>query len=359
MSSSFGKILTLTTFGESHGVAVGGIIDGFPANIEIDFDFINSEIAKRSPGTSEISSKRKEPDKIIFLSGIFKNKSLGTPIAFYTLNKDAKSTDYDEIKNIFRPGHADFTYQKKYGIRNYRGGGRASARETFARVVAGAFAKILLNKLNISIFAYTSKIGNIKIDKEYNSLILSNIYNYKTNCPDTEYDKKFTEEIKKHQKNGDSIGGIITCVIKNCPIGLGEPVFDKFHAKLGQAILSINACKGFEIGAGFKSAELTGSENNDEFFTENNIIKTKSNNAGGVLGGITNGEDIYFNAVFKPTPTIFKAQNTIDKDNNNITIKNKGRHDPCVVPRATVIVEAMTALTIADFLLQNNAKNLL
>lgn len=357
MSNNFGKIFNFTTFGESHGVAIGGVIDGFPSNIEIDFDFIYSELEKRKPGKSNITSARKENDKIIFLSGIFNNKSLGTPIAFITYNKDANIADYEELKDIFRPGHADFTYQKKYNIRDYRGGGRASARETFSRVVAGAFAKIFLKNFNITINAYTSKIGSIAPNIKYSELNLSKTYDFDSRFPDKEIDKQFTNEILKHKRNGDSVGGIITCVIKNSPIGLGEPVYNKLSAALGNAMLSINACKGFEIGEGFNSSNLSGSKNNDQLFFENNKIHFTSNNSGGVLGGISTGQDIYFNAAFKPTPTISNPQNTINLKNKNLTLQAKGRHDPSVVPRAVIVVEAMAAIVLADFILLKNSYN--
>jgi len=357
MSNTFGKILTLTSFGESHGMAIGGVIDGFPANVEIDFNFITSEINKRKPGNSKITSTRKEQDKVIFLSGIFENKTLGSPIAFITHNNNVKTADYNHLKNIFRPGHADFTYQKKYNIRDYRGGGRASARETFSRVVAGAFAKILLKKYNISILAFTSQVGTEKYHDKYQNLNLNETYNYESRIPDEQFNQKFINIIEFHKKTGNSVGGIVTCVIKNAPIGLGEPVFDKFHAKLAQAIMSINACKGFEIGQGFNSATLSGTENNDELLFDDKT-NFSSNNSGGVLGGITTGQDIYFNAAFKPTPTISKPQKTINNNNKEVILQATGRHDPCVVPRAVIIVEAMTALTIADFILQKNSHKL-
>ncbi len=357
MSNSFGKILKITTFGESHGKAIGGIIDGFPPNININFNFIQNELDKRKPGNSNITSTRKETDKIQILSGIFKNKTLGTPIGFIIPNKNQKPQDYYNLKNVYRPGHADFTYHQKYEFTDYRGGGRASARETAARVAAGAFAKIFLNKFNIKINAYTSQIGDLKLKTHYKKLDLSKTYNYTTRCPDEQINNDFIRIIKNAKKNNDSIGGIITCIIKKPPIGLGEPVFNKLNAKLAQAILSINACKGFEIGKGFNSAKSFGSQNNDQIYSEKNNIKFLSNNAGGIAGGISTGQDIVFNAAFKPTPSILKKQKTIDFSNNNISLQIKGRHDPCIVPRAAVIVEAMTALTIADFILLKNAYN--
>ncbi|MBN2662081.1 MAG: chorismate synthase [Bacteroidales bacterium] len=357
MSNNFGKIFKLTTFGESHGIAIGGVIDGFPPNIDIDIDFIHSELNKRKPGNSKITSNRKETDNILFLSGIYNNKSLGSPIAFITYNDDAQSADYEQLKYVFRPGHADFTYQKKYNIRDYRGGGRASARETFSRVVAGAFAKILLKKLNITVNAYVSKIGSIIPNINYSELNLSKTYDFDSRFPDEKINNLFTNEILKHKLNGDSVGGNITCVIKNAPIGLGEPVFNKLSASLSNAILSINACKGFEIGQGFNASNLLGSQNNDQLSFENNKINFLSNNSGGVLGGISTGQHIYFNAAFKPTPTIAKSQKTVDLKNNNITLQAKGRHDPSVVPRAVIVVEAMAAIVLADFILLKNSYN--
>lgn len=359
MSNSFGEIFKLTSFGESHGKAVGGIIDGFPSNIVIDEKFFQHELDKRKPGFSKITSQRKETDKVEILSGVFDNKSLGTPIGFIIPNHNQLSSDYEEIKNIYRPGHADYTYDKKYGHRDYRGGGRASARETASRVVGGAFAKIILKKYNIEINAFTSQIGKSSLVKKYDELDFKNTFFNVTRCPDNETNLLFEQEILNAKNKNDSIGGIISCVVKNCPVGLGEPVFNKFHAKLGSAILSINACKGFEIGSGFDAAKKIGSENNDEFYYDNNKINTYTNNAGGVLGGITNGQDIVFRASFKPTPSVSKEQKTINNQLNNVKIKINGRHDPCVVPRAVVIVEAMTAMAIADFLLLFNANKLM
>ena len=359
MSNCFGKIFRLTTFGESHSRAIGGIIDGMPSNFVIDTNYIQSQLDKRKPGFSKISTPRQETDKIEILSGIFQDKTLGTPIGFIIPNINQKTSDYSNLKNVYRPGHADYTYDKKYRIRDYRGGGRASARETASRVVGGAFAKILLKKFNIKINAFTSQIGKITLEKKYNKLDLKNTYVNNTRCPDNKFHTLFEKEILNAKNNNDSVGGIITCVIKNCPIGLGEPVFNKFHAQLGNAILSINACKGFEIGSGFASASMLGSENNDNFFVENNKINTFTNNSGGVLGGITNSQDIVIKAAFKPTPSISKEQQTIDNLNNNILIKINGRHDPCVVPRAVIIVEAMAAMVVADFLLLRNSNTIL
>jgi len=354
VSNTFGNILRLTTFGESHGKAIGGIIDGYPPNIIIDSEFIQSELNKRKPNNSEISTQRKENDKVEILSGIFENKSLGTPIGFIIPNYDIKSTDYKNLKNLYRPGHADFTYQKKYGIRDYRGGGRSSARETANWVVAGAFAKIMIKKYNIQVNAYTKQIGNLKFEKHYTEIDLDKTYSYSTRCPDNEQNKLFEQEILNAKKNQDSVGGIVSCIVKNTPVGIGEPVFDKMQAQLAKAVMSINACKGFEIGQGFNAASLNGSYFNDEIFKENNKILFKSNNSGGVLGGITTGQDIIINAAFKPTSSIEKEQQTIDNQGNNIKFKISGRHDPCVVPRAVIVVESVVAMVIADFILMNN-----
>lgn len=359
MSNTFGTIFKLTTFGESHGHSIGGIIDGMPSGITIDLDFIQSELDKRAPGKTPYSSQRKEKDQIKILSGVFENISLGTPIAFEIKNIENRSEDYNKLVQIYRPGHADYTYDLKYSTRDWRGGGRSSARETISRVVGGAFAKLILKSYNVSIFAFVSQIGNIKLIKDYKKLDLNKIYESPVRCPDEEASFLFEKQIKNILKEKDSIGGTITCIVKNSPFGLGEPVFDKFHSRLGAAILSINACKGFEIGAGFGVATMKGSENNDQMFIEEDRISFLSNNAGGVIGGITNGEDIYFRAAFKPTPTIFKEQQTISKERENVKFTASGRHDPCVVPRAAIIVEAMTAMTIVDFIFQQNNQNIL
>lgn len=347
--NTFGKNFKLTTFGESHGKAIGGIIDGCPPNIEIDFDFIQSELNRRRPGQSHITTPRKEKDEVEFLSGIYNGKTLGTPIAFLVWNKNSKSSDYKAMGNLYRPSHADFTYQEKYGIRDHRGGGRSSARETISRVIAGAIAKMILKKKNIEIFAYTSQIGNIELsenEKPNFDLIENNL----VRCPNEEVAKKMQSKIEEIQKQGDTIGGAITCIAKNLPIGLGEPVFDKFHAVLAQAIMSINAAKSFEIGSGVNAANSLGSECNDYFYFDEKI-RTKTNNSGGVLGGITNGEDVKFKVAFKPVPTLMKPQNGITPEGKAKQLPTKGRHDPCVIPRAVPIVEAMTAITVLDFLL--------
>lgn len=344
--NSFGKIFTLTTFGESHGLAIGGIIDGCPAGITIDFDAISAEMRRRKPGQSAIVTQRKENDEVKFLSGIFEGKTTGTPIGFLIENTDQKSQDYSHIKDVYRPSHADFTYDKKYGFRDYRGGGRSSARETATRVAAGAIAKQLLP--NIKINAFVSSVGEIFIDKPYQELDFSKIEDNAVRCPDEATAAKMEALIRETRKQGDTVGGTITCVLQNVPIGLGEPVFDKLHAELGKAMLSINAVKGFEYGSGFCGAKMKGSEHNDIFNPDGT---TKSNLSGGIQGGISNGMDIYFRVAFKPVATIMQKQETIDSKGNKTIAEGKGRHDPCVVPRAVPIVEAMAALVLADFYL--------
>ena len=344
--NTFGKYFRLTTFGESHGVAIGGVIDGCPAGVELDLDAVQSELDRRKPGQSRLTTQRKESDTVAFLSGIFEGKTTGTPIGFVIKNEDQRSKDYSHIKDIYRPSHADFTYDRKYGIRDYRGGGRSSARETACRVVGGAIARQVLKDIQVS--AYVSAAGSVKVSKTYQELDLSKTYNSIVSCPDTDTEALMIEAIDSARKNGDSLGGIITCVAKNVPIGLGQPVFDRLHADLGKAMLSINAVKGFEIGSGFAAAAMRGSEHNDEFLLEGG---TKTNNSGGVQGGISNGEDIYFRVAFKPVATIMRDQQTIDNTGGEAIAKGKGRHDPCVVPRAVPIVEAMTALVLVDHLL--------
>jgi len=346
--NSFGKIFNLTTFGESHGIAIGGVIDGCPPNIELDLEAIKKEMNRRKPGQSVIVTQRKEPDEVKFLSGIFEGKTTGTPIGFVIENANQKSKDYSHIKDSYRPSHADYVYDKKYGHRDYRGGGRSSARETACRVVAGAIAKQILK--NIKINAFTSSVGDIFIDKPYQDLDFSKIESNAIRCPDTATAEKMITRVKEIKKAGDTVGGTITCVIKNVPVGLGEPVFDKLHADLGKAMLSINAVKGFEYGSGFCGAKMKGSNHNDAF---NNDGTTKTNFSGGIQGGISNGMDIYFRVAFKPVATLIQKYETIDKDGNTVEMQGKGRHDPCVVPRAVPIVEAMAALVIADFWLLN------
>ena len=346
--NTFGNIFKLTTFGESHGAALVGVIDGCPSGLKIDLNAIQIEMDRRKPGQSAIVTQRKESDTVTFYSGIFEGETTGTPIGFLIHNTDQKSKDYSHIKDSYRPSHADYVYDKKYGKRDYRGGGRSSARETACRVVAGAIAKQILS--NVKITAYVSSVGEIKIDKHYSDLDFSEIEKNPVRCADSNTASLMEEHIREIRKEGDTIGGIVSCVIENTPIGLGEPVFDKLHADLGKAMLSINAVKGFEFGSGFQGTQLKGSQHNDSF---NSDGKTKTNNSGGIQGGISNGMDIYFNVAFKPVATIMKAQETIDSSNNVVEMKGKGRHDPSVVPRAVPIVEAMAALVLVDFYLIN------
>ena len=353
MSNSIGKLFKLTTFGESHGVAIGGVIDGCPAGLVLDFEAIQHELDRRKPGQSAIVTQRKEPDTVEFLSGIFEGKTTGTSIGFIIKNTNQKSKDYSDIKNTFRPSHADFTYTKKYGIRDYRGGGRSSARETANWIVAGAIAKQLLSTLKIN--AFTSSVGDIALQKPYQELDFSKTESNAVRCPDSELAKKMIESIKHIKKQGDTIGGTITCVAQNVPVGFGEPIFDKLHSRLGQAMLSINAVKGFEYGSGFEGTTLKGSEHNDAFNTDGS---TKTNLSGGIQGGISNGMDIYFKVAFKPVATLLQKYDTIDTNGNALTVQGKGRHDPCVVPRAVPIVEALTAMVLADFYLLDKTRKL-
>ncbi len=352
MGNSYGTIFRLTTFGESHGGAIGGVIDGCPAGIEIDTELIQQELDRRKPGQSEITTQRKETDEIEILSGIFEGKSLGTPIGFIIRNTDPRSKDYSHIETKFRPSHADFTYQEKYGIRDYRGGGRSSARETAMRVAAGAIAKLALEQLGVKIHGYVSKIGEITAP-HYTEMDLGRTEENIVRCPDPVTAEAMIELVKKTRKDGDSIGGMVTAVISGVPAGLGEPVFDRFHAELGKAMLSINAVKGFQYGSGFASTGMKGSEHNDEYYTEGVRVRTRTNRSGGIQGGITNGEDIYFDVAFKPVATIMKEQQSVDEKGESTTVSGRGRHDPCVVPRAVPIVEAMAALVTFDFYLRN------
>lgn len=349
--NSYGTLFKISTFGESHGPAIGVVIDGCPAGLAIDEVFIQSELSRRKPGQSKITTQRKEDDTFKILSGVFEGQSTGTPIALVIENQDQRSKDYSHIQNTFRPSHADFTYESKYGVRDYRGGGRSSARETAARVAAGAIAKLLLKKSGVEINAFVSQVGDLKAPP-YTQLDLSKTEDNIVRCPDAATAEKMIALIDQVRLDRDTIGGIVTCVIKNTPVGLGEPVFDKLHAELGKAMLSINAVKGFEYGSGFEGVQLRGSQHNDEFFNEGGRIRTKTNHSGGVQGGISNGEDIYFNVAFKPVATIMQDQPSVDKDGNEAIVSGKGRHDPCVVPRAVPIVEAMAALVLADFLLR-------
>ena len=357
MSNTFGKIFKLTSFGESHGTAVGGVIDGCPAGIEIDIEFIQKQLNRRRPGQSVITTSRDEKDKVEFLSGIFEGKTLGTPIGFLIKNSDQKSNDYSDIKSTFRPSHADFSYQKKYGIRDFRGGGRSSARETACRVVAGAIAQQLLLLLGVSVKAYVSQVKDIKLDKSYLDLDLRKIDDNIVRCPDSKIAKDMIALINKVRDDGDSLGGKITGVAINVPVGWGEPVFDKLHADLGKAMLSINAVKGFNYGLNSVDiSECLGSEVND--ILKNIDGKTYTNNSGGIQGGISNGNDIYFNVVFKPVATIMKDQKSINSKGDVIVIEPKGRHDSCVVPRAVPIVESMTALVLIDHYLRSKTNKL-
>lgn len=351
MGNIFGKIFSITTFGESHGPAIGVTINGCPAGVTIDPDFIQSELARRKPGQSRITTQRKEEDQMEILSGVFEGKSTGTPIAMVIRNKDQKSKDYGHIAEKYRPSHADYTYQEKYGIRDYRGGGRSSARETAARVAAGAIAKLMLKEFGITFHAYVSQVGDLKLEKNYTELDLSKTEDNDVRCPDADMAQQMFDYIDQVRKDQDTVGGVVTGVIKGVPVGLGEPVFDRLHAELGKAMLSINAVKGFEYGSGFEGVKQRGSQHNDVFYTEDGVVKTKTNKSGGIQGGISNGQDIYFNVAFKPVATIMQDQESIDIHGNAATVSGKGRHDPCVVPRAVPIVEAMAALVIADYLL--------
>jgi chorismate synthase len=358
--NNFGKIFTLTSFGESHGTAIGGIIDGCPAGLKIDFNFIQSELDRRKPGQSKIVSQRKEGDKVAFLSGIFNGLSTGTPIGFIIKNEDSKSKDYEHIKNVYRPSHADYSYDAKYGLRDYRGGGRSSARETACRVVAGAIAKLILKKIGVTLNAYVSQVGEVQLKTPFSKLDFKQIEKNAVRCPDKATAERMQKKIESIRKAGDTIGGIVSCVIQHVPAGLGEPVFDKLHADLGKAMLSINAVKGFEYGSGFSAATLTGSAHNDQFRIASKTKKviTLSNNSGGIQGGISNGQDINFRVAFKPVATIMQDQESINLKGEKAKVQGKGRHDPCVVPRAVPIVEAMAALVIVDHLLRSKTVKL-
>lgn len=348
--NTYGTLFKVTTFGESHGTSVGGVIDGCPAGIKLDFDLIQQELDRRKPGQSSIVSQRKEADVVQFLSGIFEGTTTGMPIGFIVLNENAKSKDYDHLKNVFRPSHADFVYQQKYATRDYRGGGRSSARETVSRVVAGAIAKQVLKSIEIN--AFVSSVGNIFVNKPYQDLDFSLIEKNIVRCPDPEKALEMEHYIKEIRKKGDTVGGTITCVVKNVPVGWGEPVFDKLHAELGKAMLSINAVKGFEYGSGFCGAQMLGSQHNDLYASDGT---TMTNLSGGIQGGISNGMDIYFRVAFKPVATLMQEQEHLSSDGELIKMQGKGRHDPCVVPRAVPIVEAMAALVLVDFYLRNKS----
>ena len=355
--NSFGRLFRLTSFGESHGDVIGGVVDGMPAGIEVDMAFVQHELDRRRPGQSAVTSQRKEADRVELLSGVFEGKSTGCPIAFVVRNENQRPEDYEHLKDVFRPSHADYTYYYKYGVRDYRGGGRASARVTIARQVGGALAKLVLRQLGVKVVAFTSQVGDVVIDGDYQQYDLSLAEENPVRCPDPLKAEQMERLIATVRADGDSVGGTVTCVVSGCPPGLGEPEFGKLHAALGAAMLSINAVKGFEYGTGFASAAMRGSESNDPIAVENGVVHMLSNHSGGIQGGISNGEDIYMRIAFKAAPTIQMAQRTVDKFCNSVEFSAIGRHDPCVVPRAVPIVEAMAAMTILDgYLLDKVAK---
>lgn len=361
MRNTFGHLFTLTTFGESHGAAIGGVVDGMPAGIEVDMEFIQSELNRRRPGQSRVTTSRNEADQVELLSGVFEGKTTGCPIGFIVRNQNQHSQDYENLRTLFRPSHSDFTYYNKYGTRDHRGGGRSSARITISRVVGGALAKLALRQLGVTIQAYTSQVGDIALERDYHLYDLSLTETNAMRCPDTEKAKEMEELVMQVKADGDTIGGVITCVIKGCPVGLGEPEFGKLHTQLGSAMLSINAVKGFEYGEGFAGVTQRGSEQNDRFvschdMTTNKKITTATNHSGGIQGGISNGQDIYFRVAFKPVATLLRPQDTVDIEGNATTFTAQGRHDPCVLPRAVPVVEAMAAMTILDcFLCQKSS----
>ena len=360
--NTFGNIFRVTTFGESHGTAIGGVIDGCPAGLSINTDFIQSELDRRKPGQSKITTQRKEKDEFEILSGVYEGVTLGTPIGFIIRNQDYKPSDYDNLKEVYRPSHADYTYDAKYGIRDHRGGGRSSARETASRVFAGAVAKLFLRDTQLTVHAYVSQVGNIKVEEDYSQLDFTKIEKNIVRCPDEVVAEKMIQQIEEVRKEGDTIGGIINCVIQHVPAGLGEPVFDKLHADLAKAMMSINAAHGFEYGSGFDGSVRRGSENNDVLIPGHSLMEkgvtTLTNHSGGILGGISNGMDIYFRVAFKPVSTLMLTQQTIDSSGKEVELKGKGRHDPCVVPRAVPIVEAMAAIVLADHVLRNRNSKL-
>ncbi|WP_209331352.1 chorismate synthase [Lunatimonas salinarum] len=358
MRNTFGRAFTITTFGESHGKGLGVIIDGCPAGVEIDEAFIRSEMQRRKPGQSKITTQRKEEDEFQILSGVFEGKSTGTPISIIVLNTDQKSKDYSHIADKFRPSHADYTYHQKYGVRDYRGGGRSSARETAARVAAGAVAKLMLKSFGVHVSAYVSQAGHISLDKPYSQLDLTRTEENIVRCPDPVVAEQMIAYIDEIRKDRDTVGGVVSCVATGVPPGLGEPVFDRLHAALGHAMLSINAVKGFEYGSGFEGVQMRGSQHNDAFYREGDRVRTRTNHSGGIQGGISNGEDIYFRVAFKPVATIMQDQESVNEAGEATIVSGKGRHDPCVVPRAVPIVEAMCALVLADFLLLNRLSKL-
>ena len=358
MRNTFGHIFTLTTFGESHGAGVGGVVDGLPAGIEIDTDFIQSELDRRKPGQSRVTTGRQEGDVVELLSGVFEGKSTGCPIGFLVRNTNQHSGDYENVRNVFRPSHADFTYTQKYGLRDHRGGGRSSARETIARCVGGALAKLALRQLGIEVVAYTSQVGTIALDRDYRRYDLALAESNAVRCPDMEVAKRMEQLILEVKGEGDTIGGVVTCVIKGCPVGLGEPAFSKLHADLGAAMLGINAVKGFEYGEGFDGVGQRGSEQNDIFVADSGKISTRTNHSGGIQGGISNGQDIYFRVLFKPVATQLRPQPTVTLQGEETELEVKGRHDPCVLPRAVPVVEAMAAMTVLDHYLLNKTVKL-
>ena len=357
-NNTYGHIFRLTTFGESHGAGIGGVIDGFPAGIAIDMEFIQQELDRRKPGQSKITTDRQEGDRVEILSGIFEGVTTGCPIGFLVRNTNQHSADYENLRQLYRPSHADYTYTQKFGLRDHRGGGRSSARETISRCVGGAFAKLALNQLGISIQAYTSQVGDIALENDYRKYDLTLTETNAVRCPDREKAAEMEQLISEVKAVGDTIGGIITCVIKGCPVGLGQPAFGKLHAALGGAMLSINAVKGFEYGEGFAGVTTRGSEQNDIFFNDRGRINTRTNHSGGIQGGISNGQDIYFRVAFKPVATLLMEQPTVDLQGNDTTVKARGRHDPCVLPRAVPIVEAMAAMTLLDYYLLHKSTKL-
>ena len=358
MRNIFGNVFTLSTFGESHGEAIGGVVDGMPAGVDIDLDFIQQELNRRRPGQSKITTSRQESDRVEILSGVFEGKSTGCPIGFIVRNSNQRSEDYENMRDVFRPSHADFTYYNKYGLRDHRGGGRSSARETISRCVGGALAKLALRKLGIRITAYTSQVGDIVIDRDYSHYDFDEIERNIVRCPDAEKAGRMVALIDQVKQEGDTIGGVISCVVQGCPIGLGEPAFDKLHAALGAAMLSINAVKGFEYGEGFDGVSARGSEQNDIFVSKDGTIHTLTNHSGGIQGGISNGNDIFFRVAFKPVATLLRPQPTVNAQGQETTLAVKGRHDPCVLPRAVPVVEAMAAMTILDFYLLHKTVHL-
>ena len=354
--NSFGQFLRLTTFGESHGVAIGGVLDGFPAGVVIDEEFVRGEMQRRRPGQSAVTTARNEQDEVKFLSGVFEGRSTGTPIAFVIVNGNNRSADYDNLREAFRPSHADYVYDRKYGVRDHRGGGRSSARETAVRVCAGALAKMALQQLGITVQAYTSQVGDILLDKDYTQYDIAVAENNVVRCPDTVKAAEMEQLILDVKRGGDTVGGVVTCVAKGVPVGLGEPLYGKLTSSLASAMLSINAVKGFEYGSGFDSAAMRGSQLNDIFYNDNGRVATRTNNSGGVQGGISNGNDIYFRVAFKPVATLLMEQPTVTREGEDTTLLARGRHDPCVVPRAVPVVEAMTALVLLDHYMLDRAR---